>query len=104
MIAAEIDETFLTVHPTLYDAIYVVGGEADNQKKFTMDVVDFINEAYKHYKAIGIASTGKVFFEQSNGEVGPGIITNENTISFADDFINAVAEHRHWDRKVYGWE
>ena len=103
-VAAEIDETFLTVHPTLYDAIYVVGGEADNQKKFTMDVVDFINEAYKHYKAIGIASTGKVFFDASDGEVGPGIISNENTISFADDFINAVTEHRHWDRKVYGWE
>ncbi len=79
-IAAEIDETFLTVHPTLYDAIYVVGGEADNQKKFTMDIVDFINEAYKHYKAIGIASTGKVFFEQSNAEMGPGIIMNEDIL------------------------
>jgi catalase len=103
-LAVEIDETFLTVHPTLYDAIYVVGGEADNMKKFTMDIVDFINEAYKHYKTIGIASTGKLFFEASDAEVGPGIIMNDGTIGFAENFINAVAAHRHWNRKVYGWE
>lgn len=103
-LAVEIDETFLTVHPTLYDALYVVGGEADNMKKFTMDIADFINEAYKHYKAIGIASTGKVFFEASNAEVGHGIIMNENTGSFGAEFVNAVAAHRHWNRKVYGWE
>ncbi|MFC5602326.1 catalase [Sporosarcina koreensis] len=100
----EIDETFLTVHPTLYDAIYVVGGEADNMKKFTMDIVDFINEAYKHYKTIGIASTGKVFFEASDAEMGAGIIMNEGSDVFAGDFIDAVAAHRHWSRKVYGWE
>ncbi|MGN7388061.1 catalase [Sporosarcina sp. SAFN-015] len=103
-LAVEIDETFLTVHPTLYDAIYVVGGEADNMKKFTMDIVDFINESYKHYKPIGIASTGKIFFEVSDAEAGPGIIVNENDGAFADNFINAVAAHRHWNRKVYGWE
>ncbi|MCM3742557.1 catalase [Sporosarcina luteola] len=103
-LAVEIDETFLTVHPTLYDALYIVGGEADNMKKFTMDISDFINEAYKHYKTIGIASTGKVFFEASNAEMGPGIIMNEETGAFGDEFVNAVAAHRHWNRKVYGWE
>lgn len=103
-LAVEIDETFLTVHPTLYDALYVVGGGADNMKKFTMDIVDFVNEAYKHYKTIGIASTGKVFFEASDADAGPGIIMNEGTGVFADNFINAVAAHRHWNRKVYGCE
>lgn len=103
-LAAEIDETFLTVHPTLYDALYVVGGEADNMKKFTMDIVDFINEAYKHYKTIGVASTGKVFFEASDAEVGPGIIMYEGSDAFPEAFIHAVAAHRHWNRKVYGWE
>lgn len=103
-LAVEIDETFLTVHPTLYDALYVVGGEADNMKKFTMDIADFINEAYKHYKTIGIASTGKVFFQASDAEVGPGIIQNGDADAFSVDFVNAVATHRHWNRKVYGWE
>lgn len=103
-LAVEIDETFLTVHPTLYDALYVVGGEADNKKKFTMDIADFINEAFKHYKTIGIASTGKEFFEASNAEIGPGIITGDENGAIADRFVNAVAAHRHWNRKVYGWE
>lgn len=103
-LAVEIDETFLTVHPTLYDAIYIVGGDADNMKKFTMDITDFINEAYKHYKTIGIASTGKIFFEAADAEVGPGIIMADDTSAFSERFVNAVAAHRHWNRKVYGWE
>lgn len=103
-LAVEVDETFLTVHSTLYDAIYVVGGEADNMKKFTMDTVEFINEAYKHYKPIGVASTGKTFFEASDAEEGPGVIIGEDPSKFGKAFVDAVAEHRHWDRKVFGWE
>ncbi|MDW0115017.1 catalase [Sporosarcina saromensis] len=103
-LAVEVDETFLTVHSTLYDAIYVVGGEADNMKKFTMDTVEFINEAYKHYKPIAVASTGKTFFEASDAEEGPGVIIGEDSSKFGKAFVDAVAAHRHWDRKVFGWE
>ncbi|MEZ7171113.1 catalase [Sporosarcina sp. OR05] len=103
-LAVEVDETFLTVHSTLYDAIYVVGGEADNMKKFTMDTVEFINEAYKHYKPIAVASTGKTFFEASDAEEGPGVIKGEDSSKFGKAFVDAVAAHRHWDRKVFGWE
>lgn len=103
-LAVEVDETFLTVHSTLYDAMYVVGGEADNMKKFTMDTVEFINEAYKHYKPIAVASTGKTFFEASDAEEGPGVIIGEDSSKFGKAFVDAVAAHRHWDRKVFGWE
>ncbi|MHC8516082.1 catalase [Sporosarcina sp. ITBMC105] len=103
-LAVEVDETFLTVHSTLYDAIYVVGGEADNMKKFTMDTVEFINEAYKHYKPIAVASTGKTFFEASDAEEGRGVIIGEDSSKFGKAFVDAVAAHRHWDRKVFGWE
>ncbi|MBD7984897.1 catalase [Sporosarcina sp. Sa2YVA2] len=103
-LAVEVDETFLTVHSTLYDAIYVVGGEADNMKKFTMDMVEFINETYKHYKPIGVASTGKTFFDASAAAEGPGVIADLDPSSFGKAFVDAVTAHRHWDRKVFGWE
>nr|WP_246602831.1 catalase [Sporosarcina aquimarina] len=54
-----VDETFLTVHSVLYDALYVAGGQAQQQNKFEKDVADFVNEAYMHYKPIGIAPNAK---------------------------------------------
>ncbi|WP_413056637.1 catalase [Sporosarcina sp. 179-K 3D1 HS] len=102
--AVDVDETFLTVHPVLYDALYVVGGEADNPKKFRMDAADFIDEAYRHYKPIGVAKTGMALFEGSDAVAGPGIVIADTAAHFNEDFIAAIAAHRHWDREVYGWE
>lgn len=99
-LGVEVDETFLTVHPVLYDGLYIVGGEVGNQKKFENDIVNFINEAYEHYKPIGIATTGKSLFEKSNGQTGPGIVSNSETSNFDELFIEATAVHRHWDRKL----
>ncbi|MCG3087558.1 catalase [Sporosarcina cyprini] len=103
-LAAEIDQTFLTAHSTLYDAVYVAGGTADNRKKFQLDMGDFINEAYRHYKPIGIAKTGVSYFEASSAEEGPGILLPSEMEANPEAFIEAVAAHRHWNRNVYGWE
>ena len=62
------NETLFTTDSVLFDALYVVGGTADNQAKFNQDVVYFINEAFKHYKPIGVATTGLPFFDASNAK------------------------------------
>ncbi|QTD42647.1 catalase [Sporosarcina sp. Te-1] len=103
-LAAEIDQTFLTAHSTLYDAVYVAGGTAENRKKFQLDMTDFINEAYRHYKPIGIGKTGLDYFEASLAEEGPGIVLPSHIEAMPEAFIEAVAAHRHWNRNVYGWE
>ncbi|QUW23692.1 catalase [Sporosarcina sp. Marseille-Q4063] len=94
----EVNETFLTVHSVLYDGLYVVGGEANNPKKFKNDMADFINEAFRHYKPIGIATTAKQIFSSSEAE--PGIVVADETDNFNEDFIAAVAAHRHWNREI----
>ncbi len=101
-LAVEVDETFLTVHSVLYDAVLVVGGDVDNPNKFKKDIINFVNEAFQHFKPIGVASTGVSFFEASNAEAGPGIVMASESSNFTKDFIAAVAAHRHWDRKIYG--
>lgn len=101
-LAVEVDETFLTVHSVLYDAVLVVGGEVDNPTKFKKDIINFVNEAFQHFKPIGVASTGFSFFEASDAEAGPGIVMASEPSNFTKDFIAAVAAHRHWDRKIYG--
>lgn len=96
----EVDETFLTVDPVLYDGLYVVGGDVEHSRRFEEDVVRFMNEAYKHYKPIAVASTGKKIFERSKGKSGPGIIVNGETSNYEKEFIKAIAAHRHWDREI----
>ncbi|MBB4826111.1 catalase [Sporosarcina luteola] len=103
-LAAEIDQTFLTAHSTVYDAVYVAGGTAENRKKFQLDMIDFINEAYRHYKPIGIAKTGLDYFEASLAEEGPGVVLPIQIEGNPAAFIEAVAAHRHWNRNVFGWE
>jgi catalase len=97
-LSVEVNETFLTVHSVLYDGLYVVGGEADNQQKFENDIADFINEAFRHYKPIGIATTAKQLFASSKLE--PGIVVADEAENFNEDFIAAVAAHRHWNREI----
>lgn len=99
-ISVEVDETFLTVHSVLYDGLFVVGGEADNQKKFENDIVDFINEAFRHYKPIGIAKTGRQIFASSKAEIEPGIVVADESMDFNENFIAAIAAHRHWNREI----
>jgi len=100
-VKGNITETFLTTSPVLYDALYVVGGTANNQAKFNKDVEDFIEEAYKHYKPIGIAKSGTSFFEASEAKVGPGIIFASENPDFDKSFIKAIAKQRFWKRDIY---
>jgi len=96
-----VNDTFLTMDPVLFDALYVVGGTADNQAKFNYDIEYFINEAFRHYKPIGFASTGVQFFNASNAKAGPGIVFETNNPDFENAFVKAIATQRFWNREIY---
>ncbi|MDW0117496.1 catalase [Sporosarcina thermotolerans] len=97
-----LNKTFLTTSPVLFDSLYVVGGNAKNQAKFKSDIEEFINEAYRHYKPIGVASTGEPIFNQSIAKIGPGIvIASQAGANFPADFIQAITQQRFWDRNIY---
>ncbi len=92
----ETNETFITTNPTLFDALYVVGGSADDQEKFDEEIYTYINEAYKQYKPIGVATTANNF----DIEAAPGVVFAENNPNFAEEFVAAIAVQRFWNRKV----
>lgn len=92
----ETNETFITTNPTLFDALYVVGGSADDQEKFDEEIYTYINEAYKQYKPIGVATTATNF----DIEAAPGVVFAENNPNFAEEFVAAIAVQRFWNRKV----
>lgn len=64
----------------------------------------FIREAYNHYKAVGAANEGVGLLKSAVGATGgPGIVTakdEEDYTGFSKAFIEAVAAHRHWDRRI----
>lgn len=107
-----VHHSLLTAASVLYDAVYVPGGtnsvatiEAD------ADAVHFLNEAFKHCKAIAadagamqvIESTyfaRKVPSDFSDESVLlDGIVISDNPAKLAKQFISAIAQHRFWERE-----
>ena len=94
----EVTNTFLTTSPYLLDALYVVGGESDNEMKFMQDIMEFVRVAYTHYKPIGIAASGRSYLQTTDRNNLDGVVFAENNPNFANEFVNAIAHQRFWDR------
>ncbi len=105
-------KSLLTTASVFYDAVYVPGGtnsvatlEADP------DAVHFLNEAFKHCKAIAFdADALQVIKATYFGRKLPedtsdatvlmeGIITGGDASKLAQQFIKAIAQHRFWERE-----
>ncbi|NMA95513.1 MAG: catalase [Clostridiales bacterium] len=94
----EVDATFETKSSVLYDSLYIVGGRVGNQRKFNRHVENFYREAYWNLRPIGIATTGQQYVELSEGNNFEGVIFATNNPCFIDEFINAIATQRFWNR------
>lgn len=105
-----VDFSFLTCSSVLFDAVYIPGGQGLNELSQDADVMDFLNDAYRHCKIIGVQAegvgllSGTAFANKiDNGDQGivieGGIVDNE-TSGFAADFIAAMSNHRFWAREA----
>ena len=95
----KVDKTFLTTYPVLFDSQYVVGGKAKNQARFNQDIMTFVHEAYKHYKPIGVATTGQPYMKVPKRSNLPGVVFAANNPNFGKQFVSAIAQQRFWNRK-----
>ncbi|PLT31889.1 catalase [Peribacillus deserti] len=91
--------TFLTADSVLFDALYAAGGSAGSAES-KQQTAYFINEAFSHYKPLGATHEGISWIEENQLDNYPGVVTGENMSQFAEDFTEAIAVHRHWDRKL----
>ena len=90
------NKTFIVTAPPMYDSLYIVGGNAENQAKFDHDIMHFVNMAYNHFKPIGIATTGQPYFQTS--ETHLGVVFAKDNPGFVNDFITAIGQQRFWGR------
>src|SRR6187455_3883402 len=108
-----VSKSLLTSASVFYDAVYVPGGtnsvatlEAD------ADAVHFLNEAFKHCKAIAADDDALQVLEATyfarklpedndddtvNAE---GIIIGIDAEELSTQFIEAIKHHRFWDREI----
>ncbi len=97
--AIKIDESFLTTASVLFDAVFIPEGNKSIQKLIAeSDAVHFINEAYKHCKAIASGTDGVELLKASYVDLeakDQGVVINKNI----NDFVKAIAQHRFWERE-----
>ena len=109
----KIDFSFLTAASVLFDAVYVPGGERSVAAlRLEPDAVHFVNEAYKHCKALAATGAGVGLLRASYVGAGEGagehgLKADEAVVTGGDgqarkvaaDFIKAIAKHRNWARE-----
>ncbi|WP_437574068.1 catalase [Sorangium sp. So ce887] len=113
----EADRTLLTTKSVMFDAVYVPGGRASVEALAAIgEAVHFVNEAFKHCKAIGATGDGVALLSSSlirgvaladTPAAGPllsdkGVITLRDPAGltpFTQELLRAIAQHRHWDRE-----
>jgi len=105
-------KSFLTSASVFYDAVYVPGGtnsvatlEAD------ADAVHFLNEAFKHCKAIAADKAAvqvlqATYFgrklpddESDEASMIEGVVFGDDISKVSTQFVNAIKQHRFWERE-----
>jgi catalase len=108
----EADKSFLTTASVFYDAVYVPGGiNSTATLAVEPDAIHFLNEAFKHCKAIAADKDAtqvleETYFSKKLPEddsdetvLMEGIIISEDVNVLAKQFIAAIKMHRFWERE-----
>lgn len=101
----KVDFTFFNSSSVLFDAVFVAGAKDAVMLANNANVMEFINNAYKHCKVIGFAAdTKKVADKTMAGgkDNEPGILMEANAAdnSFAKSFTEQLGKHRIWEREA----
>ncbi|WP_346239344.1 catalase [Niabella insulamsoli] len=93
----EVDMTFFNTSSVLHDAVYVPG-DSDHATALLQEpeAIHFVNEQYRHCKAIGGSADAQSFFTETYVTDGPGVSLDGKP----QEFINNVAQHRFWEREM----
>ena len=95
--AITVDFSLLTVGSVLFDAVLVPGGPRSVETlRADAMAVHFVNEAYKHCKALAASGAGIELLPPGDAALSTG---SDGQLSMVvGEFIKAIARHRNWDR------
>ena len=103
-----VDHSLRTAASVLFDAVYVAGGEASaGVLAAHADALHFVDEAFRHCKAIAATGAGREVLAASylglKGALdAAGVVTggDKQAARVASAFVDAIAAHRHWEREA----
>lgn len=101
-----VEQSFLIAASVLFDAVYIPGGKNAGFLNSYAEAIEFINEAYKHCKVIGadefeiLAKTHIDDKVDKNEEYGIIINSKTKDKNFTKEFIDAMGNHRFWNREA----
>jgi catalase len=109
-----VKQSFLTTASVMYDAIYIPGGtNSVATLAADPDAIHFINEAFRHCKAIAADPDAEqvlqeTYFykklpgknEKETAAKSEGIIIEEDVAVLSKSFIEAIKQHRFWEREL----
>jgi catalase len=112
-----VDQSLRTAASVLFDAVYVAGGEASaGVLAANADAVHFVDEAFRHCKAIAATGAGRDVLAASylglkgvvNADGGEAVVSAAGVVTGGDRqaarvasaFVDAIAAHRHWEREA----
>ena len=94
----QVAAAIMTTESVLFDAILVPGGDKSVKSLLkNSKYAKFISEAFKHCKAIAVLGAGEELLKDSyikNYKKDKAVFVDAK----AQDFIDAIAQHRNWDR------
>lgn len=108
-----VDHTFANMPSIMFDAVLIPGGDESVTSLCSLgEAVHFVLEAYKHCKTICALNEGAQLLSTLGFKVGknlalitvptPGVLLADARKvldgQVTQDFIAAIAHHRHWDR------
>jgi catalase len=100
-----VDHTFQAMPSVMFDAVLVPGGATSAQALAANgDAVHFVLEAYRHCKPVCVIGEGVELLRTLGigGAPAAGVIVGKNEpstrVQMAQDFVAAMARHRHWGR------
>jgi catalase len=106
------DKSLLTAASVFYDAVYIPGGlNSVASLAANGEAVHFVNEAYKHCKAIAATLQGTQVLETSyfarrlpadssdETVLTQGLVIADDPETLSAQFIKAIGQHRFWERE-----
>ncbi|RYD92701.1 MAG: catalase, partial [Sphingobacteriales bacterium] len=107
--AIKVDHAFFSSSSVLFDAVYVPNAQGKAALVDNDNVIEFINDAYRHCKVIGFdgelhdliekTTIGNKLKDGKDSSL-PGIVINSGpSKTFTDDFTTQMGRHRIWERE-----
>ncbi len=100
-----VDHTIAGMPSVMFDAVMVPAGAASAQALAAQgDAVHFVLEAFRHGKALCLIGESAQLLQAAGEQAATadGVVRGSNDpatrLQMAQDFIQAIARHRHWGR------